>query len=51
MSREMSATKHVICMIKSTSSAIPAYSANARTAGISESAPRKKQVDSGKYRG
>ena len=46
MSNEMRAMKHVICMKKSMSKAMPAYRAKARTAGMSDSAPRKKQVDS-----
>ena len=46
MSKEIRATKHEICIRKSTISAMPAYRANALTAGMSESAPRKKHVDS-----
>jgi len=42
----MRAMKHVICMKKSINKAIPAYKANALTAGISVRAPRKKQVNS-----
>ena len=46
MSNERRETKQVICIRKSMSNAAPAYKAKAFTAGMSDRAPKKKQVHS-----